>query len=74
MMIRTYDDKDKATYDLEGLEEYFRSCIEHQDNVKREAILKAEAYYSGFKDAMYSIAGILGASNYRVKEDTDETT
>ena len=68
MMIRTYDDKTKAAFDLEGLEEYFRSLIELKEHDKRVAIAQAEAYNTGYHDALYTVASILGASNYRVKE------
>lgn len=68
MMIRTYDDKTKATYDLEGLEEYFRSLLELKEADKRVTIAKTEAYNTGYHDALYAVASILGASNYRAEE------
>ena len=72
MMIRTYDDKKEASFDLEGLEEYMRTCIDVQGNIKREAVVKAQAYLEGYKDAMYSMANIMGAANYRVKDGEKE--
>jgi hypothetical protein len=68
MMIRTYDDKKEAAFDLEGLEEYFRSLINCKEQEKRVTVAKAEAYLEGYKEAIYTVADIMGASNYRVKE------
>lgn len=68
-MIRTYDDKDEAKFDLEGLGEYLRSCLDSEEQEKRKAIAKAEAYFQGYNDAIRAIASIMGASNYRVKEE-----
>lgn len=69
MMIRTYDDKNEATYDLEGLEEYFRGLIEGEEQDRRMTVAKAEAYLEGYKKALYAVAGILSADNYRVREE-----
>jgi len=69
MMIRTYDDKKEAKFDLEGLEEYFRSMIDHKENEKRVTVAKEEAYLEGYRDALNSVASIMGASNYRVVEE-----
>lgn len=68
MMIRTYDDKTKATFYLEGLNEYFRSLLELKEQEKRVAVAKAESYNQGYHDALYAVASILGASNYRAEE------
>jgi len=68
-MIRTYDDKDEATFDLEGLGKYFRECLDIQEQEKQLAIAEAEAYFQGYNNAIRAIASIMGASNYRVKEE-----
>jgi hypothetical protein len=70
-MINTYDHKDKATYDIEGLDNYMRDCMNSEAQRKREAISKAEAYYTGFCDAVRCIKSIMEASNYRVEEVED---
>jgi hypothetical protein len=68
MIIRTFDDKKEAAFDLEGLEEYFKSLLEFKEQEKRIAVSKAESYNEGYKDALYAVSSILEASNYRVKE------
>lgn len=71
MFINTYDQVDKATYDIRGLEEHFQSCIKNEENKRTLAIAKAEAYCNGFREAMFTISGIMGASNYRAKETVE---
>jgi hypothetical protein len=68
MIIHTFDGKKETTFDLEGLEEYFKSLLEYKEQEKRIAISKAESYNEGYKDALYTVASILEASNYRAQE------
>lgn len=70
-MIYTYDKKEKATYDTKGLGEYMKECVEYEKQRKETAITNAEAYYEGYKAALYNLAGTMGASNYRT-EGEDE--
>jgi len=70
MLIHTFDDKKAATYDVKGLGEYLRSLAELKEHEKRVTIAKAEAYCNGYCDALYAVASILEASNYRVKEES----
>ena len=72
MYIRTYDDKDEATFDLQGLAEYMQSKIDLEEQKKREKIAKAESYFQGFSDGIRAVAGIMEASNYRAKEKVSE--
>ena len=67
-MIRPYDKANKATYNIKELGEYFRDLIDYKEADKRIAVAKAEAYKQGYEDAVRSIADIMGAMNYRVKE------
>jgi hypothetical protein len=72
MMISAYDGKKEAKFDLEGLEKYFKSLLDHKEHEKRVAIAKEEAYLEGYTEALYAIASIMGASNYRAEESEAE--
>jgi esterase/lipase superfamily enzyme len=69
MIISTYDEKKTATFDLKGLAEYFQAHIDAKEIKKQSIIATAEAYFNGYKDAIYTVKNMLEASNYRVEED-----
>lgn len=71
-MINTYDGKTKVAYDLEGLWEHLQSLITEQGSERRKKIAEAEAYYQGYRDAIYSVSGTLEASNYRADSEEDK--
>ena len=60
------------TLDIAGVREYLESEKEFQRHIKSIKEKEAEQYYKGYCDAIHSTLTILEASNFEIKNESED--